>query len=89
MVCLAHQDDQRALDQLFRSVKARAAQEGISLKECVTAALEEKFGHEADQSDIKPWMKYFGFVAHLRKETRNIETIIEKEFETIDVNGWT
>jgi hypothetical protein len=29
-------------------------------------------------------MKHFGSLAHLRKETRRIERIIEQEFETID-----
>jgi hypothetical protein len=30
-------------------------------------------------------MKHFGSLAHLRKESRRIEKIIEAEFETIDV----
>ena len=75
-------------DEVFRSVKARAAQEGISLKDYVTTALREKLGRGTNQFDPKPWMKHFGSVAHLREETRKIEKIIESEFETIDVNGW-
>ena len=33
-------------------------------------------------------MKHFGSLAHLRKETRRIERIIEQEFETIDPDAW-
>jgi len=33
-------------------------------------------------------MKHFGSLAHLRKESRRIEKIIEEEFETIDVDAW-
>jgi hypothetical protein len=75
-------------DQLFRLIKVRAAEEGISLKDYVTAALREKLGRSSDRIDTKPWMKHFGSVAHLREETRSIEKIIEKEFETIDADGW-
>ena len=75
-------------DELFRSVKAQAAQEGISLKEYVAAALREKLKHSSDASAAKPWMKHFGALSHLRKETRRIERRIEDEFETIDLKGW-
>ena len=33
-------------------------------------------------------MKTFWLAAHLRKETRRIERIIEEEFETIDLDAW-
>jgi hypothetical protein len=74
-------------DELFRSAKARAAQEGISLKEYVAAALREKLGHTYERSGERLWMKHFGSLAHLRKETRRIERIIEEEFETIDLDA--
>ena len=75
-------------DELFRSAKARAAQEGVSLKEYVASALREKLGSTTGHGDNKPWMKHFGLLAHLRKESRRIEKIIEEEFETIDVDAW-
>ena len=75
-------------DELFRSVKAKAAQEGVSLKEYVTAALREKLKRSSDASDVRPWMRHFGALSHLRRETRRIEKRIEDEFETIDVGGW-
>jgi hypothetical protein len=75
-------------DELFRLVKSKAAQEGISLKEYVAAALREKLKRSSDASDVKPWMRHFGSLSHLRKETRRIEKRIEDEFETIDADGW-
>jgi len=75
-------------DDLFRSAKARAAQEGISLKEYVATALREKLGQASERSGERLRMKHFGSLAHLRKETRRIERIIEQEFETIDPDAW-
>jgi hypothetical protein len=75
-------------DELFRSVKARAAQAGISLKEYVAAALREKLGQASERTGERLRMKHFGSLAHLRKETRRIERIIEQEFETIDPDAW-
>jgi hypothetical protein len=75
-------------DELFRSVKARAAQEGISLRAYVAAALREKLGQASERSSESPWMKHFGSLAHLREETRRIKRIIDEEFETIDADAW-
>jgi hypothetical protein len=75
-------------DELFRSVKAKAAQEGISLKEYVASALRQKLGQLPERLGEKRWRKHFGSLAHLRKETRRIERIIEQEFETIDPDAW-
>lgn len=75
-------------DELFRSVKARAAQEGISLKEYVASALREKLGQSSEGTVERLRSKYFGSLAHLRKETRRIEKIVEQEFETIDPDAW-
>jgi plasmid stability protein len=74
-------------DELFRSAKARAAEEGVSLKAYVVEALRAKL-KSAGETDSKPWMKHFGSLSHLRKETRRIEKIIEDEFETINPEDW-
>jgi predicted DNA binding CopG/RHH family protein len=75
-------------DELFRSAKARAAQEGVSLKDYVAAALREKLGQAAERIGERLRMKHFGSLAHLRKETRRIERIIEQEFEAIEPDAW-
>jgi len=41
-------------DELFGSAKARAAQEGVSLKEYVASALREKRGQTSGHRDKKP-----------------------------------
>ena len=74
-------------DELFRSAKARAAEEGVSLKAYVIEALRAKL-KSGGKTDSKPWMKHFGSLSHLRKETRRIEKIIEDEFETINPEDW-
>jgi len=33
-------------------------------------------------------MRHFGSLAHLRKESRRVEKIIEEEFEAIDIDAW-
>jgi hypothetical protein len=71
-------------DELFRSVKALAAQQGTSLKELVADALREKLARTSNAVEEKPWRKHFGALAHLRKETRRIEQLIEREFETVE-----
>ena len=75
-------------DELFRLVKSTAAQQGVSLKDYVASALREKLGQTTNVEKTKPWMKHFGSIAHLHKESRRIEKIIEQEFETIDPEGW-
>ena len=75
-------------DELFRSAKARAAEEGVSLKEFVATALRAKLKTSTTSENSKPWMKHFGALAHLAKESRRIEKIIEAEFESVDLEGW-
>jgi hypothetical protein len=58
------------------------------LKEYVAAALREKLGKASERTGERLQMKHFGSLAHLRKETRRIERIIEQEFETIDPDAW-
>jgi len=50
--------------------------------------LRDKLGQAAGHRDEKPWMRHFGSLAHLRKESRRVEKIIEEEFEAIDIDAW-
>jgi hypothetical protein len=52
----------------------------------VSAALEEKLS--ARKTEDKPWMKAFGKLRDLRKETARIDRIIEEEFEKIEPEDW-
>jgi hypothetical protein len=73
-------------DALFRKAKSVAAEQGIPLRELVTAALAEKL--QVSASDDKPWLKSFGKLRGLHKENMRINRIIEAEFGQIDPEDW-
>jgi len=69
-------------DALFRRAKSAAAGQGIPLRELVSDALAEKL--LAPGRRDKPWMKSFGQLRSLRRETAKINRIIEEEFGRVD-----
>ena len=69
-------------DALFRRAKSAAAERGIPLRALVSEALADKLRARGDQD--KPWMKTFGKLRSLRKETARINRIIEEEFDRIE-----
>jgi len=73
-------------ETLLREAKATAARQGRSLRDLVAEALNEKLQSHSPRE--KPWMKHFGTLSKLRKETHRIDRLIEKEFETIDRKEW-
>ena len=74
-------------DALFRRAKSTAAQRGIPLRALVSEALADKL--RVRSSEEKPWMKSFGKLRHLHKETLKINRIIEEEFGKIEPEDWT
>ena len=73
-------------DALFRRAKSAAAERGIPLRALVSEALAEKLRPRGGQD--KPWMKTFGKLRSLRKETARINRIIEEEFGRIEPEDW-
>ena len=70
-------------DQVFRKAKATAAERGQSLREFVTEALQEKLsGRQASRHP--GWMRGFGKLKGLRKETARIQTAIDEVFEAVE-----
>jgi hypothetical protein len=69
-------------DPVFRKAKAQAAQRGISLRQFLTEAVQEKLA-VAKPAD-KPWMKAAGKLRHLHNETVRIQRIIDREFGQIE-----
>jgi len=73
-------------DPLFRKAKARAAERGQSLKELVAEALRDKLasgtGRVAEAGP--PWMRGFGKLRDLHRETERIQATIDEVFETIE-----
>jgi hypothetical protein len=74
-------------DFLFRRAKSAAAQRGIPLRQFVTEAVQEKLQAPSGAGE-KPWMKHFGKLKHLHKETILVEKRIESTFENIDREVW-
>ena len=74
-------------DPVFRRAKARAAEEGIPLRQFVTEAVEEKLRAQ-NRSAEKPWIKLAGRLRHLRKETARINRVIEQEFGKVEPEEW-
>jgi len=70
-------------DTVFRRAKSAAAERGIPLRQFVTEAVREKLKTPSSSAD-KPWMKSFGKLRHLRRETARINRLIEDEFEQIE-----
>ena len=63
--------------------KAMAVERGISLRQFVTEAVEEKLA-AAVRPGEPPWMKHVGGLRHLHKENVRIQRLIEEEFERIE-----
>jgi hypothetical protein len=70
-------------DAIFRRAKTVAAERGIPFRSLVSEALADKLRAQ-DGRDVKPWMKTFGKLRRLRKETARINLIIEDEFDRIE-----
>lgn len=73
-------------DAVFRKAKATAAERGQSLGAFVTEALQEKLvrrtGRSAAQSP--PWMRGFGKLRALTKETARVQDRIDQAFEVVE-----
>jgi len=73
-------------DPLFRKAKSTAAERGQTLKEFVTEALQERLaaGKTAARRGEPEWMRGFGKLRRLRKETARIQARIAEAFEVIE-----
>ena len=73
-------------EQLFRKVKATAAERGQSLKEFVTEALRDKLvlDRGRTRADQPEWMQGFGKLKRLHKERVRLQSVIDQEFEVIE-----
>ena len=75
-------------DAVFRHAKAKAAEQGIPLRQFITEAVSDKLRAESRIRE-KPWVKLAGKLRRLRKETARIDKLIELEFERIEPEEWT
>ncbi len=75
-------------DLLFRQAKAAAARRGVPLKQLFTEALRERLRESGNAAPEKPWMRAFGGLRDLHRETRRVERSIEEAFERVDEEDW-
>ena len=73
-------------ETLFRKAKATAAERGQSLKEFVTEALRDKLVQDFGSACASEpeWMKGFGKLKRLHKETVRVQSVVDQEFEVIE-----
>jgi hypothetical protein len=72
-------------DLLFRKAKSQAAERGQTLREFFEEALREKLQKRDIATPSKPaWMRGFGKLRRLHRETLRIQKRIEEEFEDIE-----
>jgi hypothetical protein len=71
-------------DPLFRRAKSTAAECGLSLKQLVTEALQEKLAARTGRNVEPGWMAGFGKLRRLRRETARIQVRIDGLFETVE-----
>ncbi|MGH9401356.1 MAG: hypothetical protein ACRD2P_04525 [Terriglobia bacterium] len=74
-------------DPIFRRAKAKAAEQGVPLRQFVSEAVAEKL-QLGVPGQREARMKLAGRLKHLRKETARINKIIEQEFERIEPEEW-
>ncbi len=66
-------------DPIFFRAKSRAAASEIPLRQFITEAVTDKLA-TPPLSAGKPWMRGFGALRHLHKETVRIQRLIDEEF---------
>lgn len=75
-------------DTLFRSAKAHAAQEGLSLRiffeRAVTSELRRKHGPVAAPG----WTRSFGKLKDIKAATREVQRVVDREFSRIEPETW-
>ena len=74
-------------DVTFRRANAIAAARGMTLKQFLTGALEERLQHCTEKTRNgavePPWMAGFGALSDIADENRYVLNLIEEEFERL------
>lgn len=73
-------------DSLFRRMKAQAASAGVSIRQLVTEAIEDRLaGRGGKRRAGFGWRRVFGSIPGSAKD---VDRIVQAEFERIDPAGW-
>jgi len=76
-------------DPVFRQAKARAAEQGIPLRQFVSDAVEKELKSNDDAAaKRKALLAMAGGLRHLRADHKRVRAILEKEFRKIEPEEW-
>lgn len=75
-------------DKLMRAAKTKAAAQGQTLPEFVTAAVQDKVRKGSVKPSSKPWMKMAGALKEYSAELDQVDQVIKEEFERVNPDDW-
>lgn len=75
-------------DTLFRSAKARAAQEGLSLKIFFERAITSQLSRKSTPAPPPSWKRSFGQLKDIKAAAKEVQRTVDREFSRIDRDTW-
>jgi len=75
-------------DALFRSVKAHAAQEGLSLRIFFERAVTSELRRKHEPVTTPGWKRSFGKLRDIKAATREVQRVVDREFSRIEADTW-
>ena len=75
-------------DPLFRSAKAHAAQEGLSLRIFFERAVTSELRRKREAVTAPGWKRSFGKLKGIKATTRELQRVVDREFSRIEPETW-
>jgi hypothetical protein len=75
-------------DPLFRSAKAHAAQEGLSLRIFFERAVTSELRRKHEPLTAPGWKRSFGKLKDIKAATREVQRVVDREFSRIEADTW-
>lgn len=75
-------------DVLFRSAKAHAAHEGLSLKVFFEHAVTAHLKRKAEPAAAPAWRRSFGKLKDAKAATRAVQATVDREFSKVEPESW-
>ena len=75
-------------DTLFRSAKAHAAQEGLSLRVFFERAVTSQLRRRSEPLAPPGWKRSFGKLKDIKAATKQVQRVVDREFSRIETETW-
>lgn len=75
-------------DTLFRSAKARAAQEGLSLKIFFERAVVSHLARKWTPAPAPGWKRSFGKLKDIKAAVREVQNVVERDLSRVERDTW-